>query len=296
MARYLFEHWFLAHLHFPEVGDGEYFRILRSSTPPGEPIGHLPTRRPYDDPGVERVYYRLWRDHTTVLDKTHMPYALHEERMAWLRDLFLDADYEVAQLPSYAPEVAANPFVAFSEIPVANRWKFLIDEAQYTIMNFIKGPVCRGQTSLNVIRDHFWVFFSNPHFEMEDEAIEFLNSQEHNLRMPTAAGSDAKAIGIWKTYSRSQQAYLKAKSEALTEHFPGGEHLTLDLVWDGDGDNSNAALTVFRHFDSASVVRGLVGDEPLSAWLDRLPDPGTHPLPAGRRLRRLRCERAPAQH
>jgi hypothetical protein len=118
-----------------------------------------------------------------------------------------------------------------------------------------------------VIRDHFWVFFANPHFEMEDEAIEFLNSQEQNLRMPTAAGSDVKAIAIWNTYSRSQQAYLEAKSETLTKHFPGGEHLTLDLVWDGDGDNSNAALTVFRHFDSASVVRGLVGDEPLTAWL-----------------------------
>ncbi len=32
-------------------------------------------------------------------------------------------------------------------------------------------------------------------------------------------------------------------------------------------DNQNAALTVFRHFDSATVVKGLVGDEPKTAWV-----------------------------
>jgi hypothetical protein len=267
MARYLYEHWFLAHLHFPELQSGDFFRVVRSATPPGEPIAYLPTRRPYEDPGVERVYYRLWRDHSTVLDKTHMPYALDRKRMNWLRELFLEPDYAVKVLPSYQPQVAANPFVAFSAIPPGNRWLFLLEEAQYTIMNFIKGPVCRGQTSLNVIRDHFWVVFENPKYSMEDEAVKFLNSQEANLRMPVEAGSDARAVSIRRAYARSQEAYLKAKSALMKKHFPNGENLTLDLVWNGDGDNQNAALTVFRHFDSASVVKGLVGPEPQTAWL-----------------------------
>ena len=38
-------------------------------------------------------------------------------------------------------------------------------------------------------------------------------------------------------------------------------------VWDGEGRNDNAALTVFRHFDSASVVKGLVGESPKTAWV-----------------------------
>ncbi len=29
-------------------------------------------------------------------------------------------------------------------------------------MNFIKGPVCRGQMAVDVIEDHFWVFFLDP--------------------------------------------------------------------------------------------------------------------------------------
>ena len=33
-------------------------------------------------------------------------------------------------------------------------------------------------------------------------------------------------------------------------------------LWDGDGNNPNAALTVFRHFDSASVTRGFAGERP----------------------------------
>jgi len=41
----------------------------------------------------------------------------------------------------------------------------------------------------------------------------------------------------------------------------------LDLVWDGDHTNPNAALTVFRHFDSATVVKGLVGPPPKTAWV-----------------------------
>jgi hypothetical protein len=42
-------------------------------------------------------------------------------------------------------------------------------------------------------------------------------------------------------------------------------------VWDGDGDNPNAALTVFRNMDSATVVTGLVGPPPASAWVISYP-------------------------
>lgn len=267
MSRYLYEHWFLAHLHFSDLGDNSFFRILRSSTPPGEPIQPIASRRPYDDPGVERVFYRLWRDHTTTLDKTHMPYALNGQRMSWLSQLFLETEYSLKSLPSYEPEVAANPFIAFEAIPEESRWQFLLEEAQFTVMNFIKGPVCRGQVALNVIRDHFWVFFTQPKFISPENTNAFLNQQEGNLRIPTQAGSTAAPLTTWLKYSKSQQAYLRAKSEAMNKIFPNGEHLTLDVIWDGNGTNQNAALTVFRHFDSASVVKGLVGPEPKTAWV-----------------------------
>jgi hypothetical protein len=39
------------------------------------------------------------------------------------------------------------------------------------------------------------------------------------------------------------------------------------LLWDGDRRNPNAGLTIYRHFDSASVVQGLLGERPQSAWV-----------------------------
>jgi hypothetical protein len=53
----------------------------------------------------------------------------------------------------------------------------------------------------------------------------------------------------------------------MNQTFKDADNLTLKLIWDGDGNNDNAALTVFRHFDSASVVKGLVGDAPKSSWV-----------------------------
>jgi hypothetical protein len=82
--------WSRASLYFSELGDGEFFKVVRSATPPGEPVELIATRRPYEDPGVERVYYRFCRDHSTILDKAHMPYALDDKRLAWLDKLFLE--------------------------------------------------------------------------------------------------------------------------------------------------------------------------------------------------------------
>jgi hypothetical protein len=266
-SRYIYEHLFLAHLHFDADPERHYFRLVRSSTPPGQPIREITTRRPYDDPGVNRVYYRLAPEHETVVAKTHMPYALGPKRMALWRQLFLAPDYTVDALPSYAPDIAANPFLAFQSLPVNARYRFMLDEAEITIMNFIKGPVCRGQVALNVIEDHFWVFFLNPRDISAEADAEFLARESSNLRLPSEKGSNALILKTWAEYSRLQNKYLQAKSEYMQSKFHAPSKVTLDVIWDGDGRNPNAALTVFRHFDSASVVKGLVGEPPKTAWL-----------------------------
>jgi len=50
MSRYLFEHLFLGHLHFDADATHRAFRLVRSSTPPGQPLQVIASRRPYDDP------------------------------------------------------------------------------------------------------------------------------------------------------------------------------------------------------------------------------------------------------
>ncbi|MGD8110238.1 fatty acid cis/trans isomerase [Vibrio sp. TRT 17S01] len=266
-ARYIYEHLFLSHLYFSDLSQPRFFSLVRSETPPGEPVKRIATRRPYDDPKVYRVYYRLIPEQGTTVDKTHMPYALNDARMENWKAWFIDADYTVATLPSYDTEVAANPMTAFIDLPVQSRFKFMLDNAQNTIMAFIKGPVCRGQLALNVINDRFWVFFLDPETSNIPEVNEFYRSQADNLKLPGELESNTLPITHWVRYSRQQARYLQAKSDFINQFFADGTHLTTDVLWNGDGVNSNAALTVFRHFDSASVVQGLVGKPPKTAWV-----------------------------
>lgn len=268
-ARYLYEHLFLFHLYFSEIDDAQprFFTIVRSATPPGEPVQRIATRRPYDDPGVARVYYRLIPEQGTIVDKTHMPYALNQQRYNNWKSWFIDAEYDVATLPSYEPDVAANPMTAFIDLPVKARFNYLLDNAQNTINAFIKGPVCRGQLALNVINDRFWVFFLDPDKSDIPQVNEFYRSQADNLKLPAELESNTLPIANWVSYSKQQARYLKAKSEFTNQWFKDGKHLTTDIIWTGDGTNPNAALTVFRHFDSASVVQGLVGTPPKTAWV-----------------------------
>lgn len=269
VARYVYEHLFLSHLYFSELNDTSprFFSLVRSATPPGEPVKRITTRRPYDDPQVARVFYRLIPEQGTIVDKTHMPFSLNAKRMADWKLWFFGDDYHVKQLPSYAPEIAANPMTAFIELPVKSRFKFMLDNAQNTISAFIKGPVCRGQLALNVINDRFWIFFLDPDKSDIPEVDRFYRSQADNLKLPGELENTALPITNWVAYSRQQARYLEAKSEFINDWFKDGKHLDTNVIWTGNGTNPNAALTIFRHFDSASVVKGMVGSPPKTAWV-----------------------------
>ena len=266
MARYIYEHWFLAHFYFDDLPKGGFFELVRSKAPPGQPIQFIASRRPYDDPGVPRVFYRLRSVKGTLLAKTHMPYALNATRMARLQSWFVDEPYTVNKLPSYDPIAASNPFVTFEQIPVRFRYRLMLDEAQFTLMGFIKGPVCRGQVALNVITDYFWVGFIDPDQETMESNAHHLATALQNISLPTEQESNA-GLFRWKSYARMQNQYLREKSEFLNQRLVGQNRPNLSMLWGGDGANQNAALTIFRHFDSASVVKGLVGDRPQTALI-----------------------------
>jgi len=266
VGRYVYEHLFLGHLEFEGDPGRHLFKLVRSATPPGQPVRILPTRRPYDDPGLPRPWYRLVPDRETVLAKTHMPYRLSEARLARWRQWFVEPRFEVAALPDYRPENASNPFRTFAALPMASRYRFLLDDAGFFVMNFIKGPVCRGQIALDVIRDQFWVFFVDPAIGASDDAAQLVAREGEVIRLPAAAGPNARLLA-WRDVARAEDRLLAVKAAALASDAAHPPRIDLDFIWAGDGRNPNAALTVFRHFDSASVVQGLVGPTPRSAWV-----------------------------
>lgn len=265
-ARYIYEHLFLAGLYFKGLDDRSFFRLVRSRTPSGFPVAEIPTRRPFETPGDAPFYYRFVQRSGPTLAKTHMPYALDDARMQRYRELFVTPEYTVTELPSYALEVSSNPFRSFSALPLDSRYKFLLDEAEFTMMGFIKGPVCRGQVALNVIQERFWVVFLAPDQRIMNEESVLLDDNTHELELPASSGSDAVPFR-WFEFSRQHARYVKRKAELLDELTQSGRGVSLDLIWTGEGTNQNAALTVFRHFDSATVVKGLVGEPPKTAWV-----------------------------
>lgn len=269
-ARYLYEHLFLAHLYFGgQDGAPVYFELVRSSTPPGQAPERIATRVPIADPHVDRVYYRLLPVRETITIKNHLPYRLDEQRLNLWNALFIDADYTVSSLPSYDPDVASNPFVTFADIPAESRYRFLLSEAQFTIMGFIKGPVCRGQVALDVINDYFWVFFTDPGAHFAGEENPAIADALKKMRLPAASGSNERLLA-WLNFAAQEKKYREAKYKVLNDPAVSAP-LNINLVWDGQGSDPNAALTVFRHFDNATVIKGLVGDRPQTAWVINYP-------------------------
>ena len=266
-ARYLYEHWFLAHLYFENLPTGPFFRVVRSRTAPGEPLQEIATRRPYDDPGSEPFWYRLRPIETSIVHKTHVVYRLGPDRLARLRALFLESDWEPTRLPGYEPEEAANPFVAFDQIPARSRYQYLLDDAQYFVMTFIRGPVCHGQIAVDVIQDHFFVAFLDPDYDLSVREPALLAEARPMLSLPAEHGSDLLPGQVWLEFSRKQARYLNLRERYYAAADPEGVGPSLAWIWDGEGSNPNALLTVFRHDDNATVLKGFQGGEAKTAWI-----------------------------
>jgi hypothetical protein len=266
VSRYIYEHLFLGSLYFAGLDEQALFRLVRSRTPSDLPVDEIATRRPFEDPGQAPFYYRFVRRDDTRLAKTQIPYALSDARLARYRALFLEPDYVVTKLPSYARSTAANPFAAFAALPVSSRYRFMLEEAWFIMAGFIKGPVCRGQVALNVIEDRFWITFIHPDSPIIEQEAQLLADSVDDLALPAEMGSNNLLV-TWRGYARRERRFLQAKSKYLSELAANTGPLSLADVWDGDGTNANAALTVLRHFDSATVVKGLVGDQAKTNWV-----------------------------
>ncbi|MFV2054811.1 MAG: fatty acid cis/trans isomerase [Thiohalomonadales bacterium] len=271
VSRYLYEHLFHAHIHFSGSPPREFYRLVRSTTPTGELIDEIATRRPNDDPGASPFYYRLLLYHPSIVAKNHIVYEFSEKRMQRFRELFLQPDYPVTQLPSYAPDIAYNPFKVYAVIPAVSRYRFMLDDAHFFIEGFIKGPVCRGQLALNVIEDNFWVVFTSPDKALITNNSRFTEKMAASLRLPTDFNNNLDLLNIWTEYWKGQRRHLQSKQAWFKSIGNLALEDAMDYLWDGDGKNPNAALTVFRHFDSGSVAYGLVGNDPETTWVIDFP-------------------------
>jgi hypothetical protein len=143
---------------------------------------------------------------------------------------------------------------------------FLLDSAHYVIMTFIHGPVCKGQIALNVINDHIWIMFLDPDHDLSARYPGFLKLHADRLAMPIEKGSDP---GLFATLTNEHKKlaieYYKARQDHYAALNYGG--LGYDSIWKGNRASDTPFLTVYRHFDSASVHKGALGNLPKTLWV-----------------------------
>lgn len=275
VARYLYEHWFNAHIAFDEM-PGEFYRIVRTTKTPGphpqEPE-EIITQLPTDDPKVENFYYRFKKITDVIVQKNHIVFALNAAKIKSTQELFEPADvpWKVTKFPNYA---SADPFQNFKDIPGVLRHRFMLENAHYIADSMVRAPVCVGESATYAIADHFWVFFLKPEFDpssgaqtkMSDEGFAGLNLDVVSW---TAAGQIEDRFVRNYTYLN---AYEKALRADLSRR--GKPGLDLNDLWGGEplraggpGKDRNAWLSITRHDTSTTVQYGIEGGFPQSLWV-----------------------------
>ena len=265
-SRYLYEHLYLAHINFGN-SDDEFFELVRSKTPSPEAIDLIPSIRPYDNPEVKKFYYRFQKIYSTIVHKTHMVVVADDAYLKNVQELFIDTPWmETPHIEGYAKKRSANPFLTYAQIPPKVRYQYLLDNAHYIIMTFIRGPVCRGQIALAAIHDDFWIMFQDPKYDIGVQRPSILLEQANNLRLPTEMGSDATVFKAFSDkYLDKYLRYYKTKQRLLDELYPNG--LGIEAIYKGRKASDAPIMTVYRHFDSASVHKGAIGSMPRTAWV-----------------------------
>lgn len=255
VARFVFDHVYQASIVIEE-SPGDFFRLVRSETPPASspsPIKVIDTPLPYDNPyayaKVDQFWYRLQKVTTPRVQKNHFVLRLNKAALAHLDKLFFERDWDRTQ-DLNPPWGVGNPFLIFRAIPAEARSLFLLENSEVIVGGITYGPVCLGQTATYAVKDHFWVYFLDPRY---DPSV-----QDPKLGLETwSAMMDRLPVGN----AEYAEAYAKAQKK-LT---PDG--LTVEAIWDGDGKNPNAWLTVLRHETNVSVMKGRQGGVPRSQWL-----------------------------
>jgi hypothetical protein len=259
-SRYIYEHLFLATIDFEDLG-GEHYRLIRAENPKGEPI-EIATVRPYDDP-EKPFHYRFQKYIRTMMEKSNMPYTLSTRRRDRWKKLFDDQPLLPGSdaFPAYG-EAGSNAFKTYKRLSSKSRYQFLLDDAYYHVMTFIKGPVCRGPTALGVINDHFWVFFVDPEKDrsLEDEKVQAAFEKK---MFPPASVEDKIT-----SFANFRESYWSALREKYSFYQRSQSVFDQSFVWDGGEEkNPSARLTIYRHNDSATVLRGIHGHDAKTVWL-----------------------------
>jgi len=256
-SKYIYEHLYLAHFHF-EDNPGEFFELQRVR--PGT-TDEVVTHYPFDDPKT-KISYHFKKIHSTIAHKTHIVFEVNDKSLVRVKELFINAPWKNKVVtPVNYKEI--NPFHSFIQIPAKSRYRFLIENSRLFLDFFARGPVCSGGSMPTwVIQDHSWLFFEHPDYDVSVTNPNYFDKVKKVIVIPTAH----KQKRLWPFFISRTKAYERKHAKFLAKTYPKGR--SLKHVWDGDTDNPNAMLTIYRHKGySVNVLQGQVGELPKTYGL-----------------------------
>ncbi|MBT7766209.1 MAG: hypothetical protein HN730_03585 [Bdellovibrionales bacterium] len=259
-AKYLYEHLYLAHFHFPrEIGRGkeEFYRLVRSKTPAPHRVEEIVTKLPFDPPH-EIFFYRFVKITSTLVHKTHIVYLASPQKLQQLKKLFWERPWQQKKLVALNWD-SRNPFINFRPIPPRIRYQWMLNNAKLLVDLFTRGPVCNGSIATYAVRDFFWVFFADPNGPLAMTEPSVLDQLAPLLDLPTLNEDQLFHLqqNQVENYEERHANYLKSMHQ--------GRGVGVSDIWRGD---RSSVLTIFRHGMSVSVHSGAIGVEmPHTYWL-----------------------------
>lgn len=275
IARYVYEHHNLFHVYFDKSGGDSskvnFFRLVRSSTPPGKDVVPIVTHFP-NSPIDGAFYYRFAVNDQTLTAKMHqLILDATGDKLDRYKEIFAAEPFEVKELPGYTRAEAVHPLKTFAAIPAKTRWKFILADVWLHRGTIVWGPVCRGDLVLSSVQDVEWDFFENP------ETSLYCNDAQYRAELdPYLAISDepesvvSLVVAARDLIERRKQVLKKAVERAKDGR---GARSRLDDIWKGDREGDTPLVITYRHDDNAYVAPPgvVVGDYPKTTWVLDLP-------------------------
>lgn len=259
IGRFVYEHVFSSMIHFEGTPQDEFFELVRSRTPFPEPVSEIVTPRPNDSPfdsasdrGKLGLHYRFKKVDRATVRKTHVLWELGPAKLLSLQRLFLEPQWPAEKKGKLVESnySSRNPFGYFQQIPAEIRYRFMLENSHVIADAMVRGPVCSSQAAADAIRDHFWVFFLEP-------------SADVTVVDPAIGQKSWAPLG--SLLSTLMKRRISPYSAAVRRLRPKG--FSIQDIWNGEGTNPNAMLTIMRHRSSVSVHRGAHGGQPDTVWV-----------------------------
>lgn len=271
MARYIYEHIYLVNFLFEDKEDAHMYNLVRSATPPGEPV--VPVVQHLANGPVEEgnFFYRfLLLDQTRSAKMSRIRMVADQTKLDRWQEIFNEQEWDTQTLPGYTEKDRFDIVGIFGDIPPKVRYKFLLDNTWNIRGAIVHGPSCRGNQAISSVQDQGWVFYEDPETSLYVNDPEFRKEVDPFLSFYMDWSNLQTALVTRQEYINRRKEYIKLRMqrEAAEDVKP-----QMTDIWRGEDEDDSPLVTVYRHQTDGYILDKKVagGDYPKESWLMDMP-------------------------